>query len=115
MAQQDAAALPSTSVTMNGKTLTLKMGYLCLVTLQKHWKLKSYREVQAHIAENMEDLSIIGDLIWGMTRSKHPDLTVDDIVAWIDSAPDIGTLMEKLGEAIEASTPPTSPKEGQTG
>ena len=51
MSEQDAAALPTSTITLGGKTLTLKMGYLCLVSLQKHWKLKSYRDVQAHIAE----------------------------------------------------------------
>ncbi len=115
MSEQDAAALPSAEIVLNGKSLTLKMGYLCLVSLQKHWKLKSYRDVQAHIAENMEDLTIIGDLIWGMTRSHHPEMTLDDAAVFIDSANDIATLMEKLGEAIDAGTPPASPKEGQTG
>lgn len=114
MSEQDAAALPTSTITLGGKTLTLKMGYLCLVSLQKHWKLKSYRDVQAHIAESMEDLTIIADLFWGMTRSEHPDMSMDDVIAFIDSAPDLETMMEALGEALENGSAPASPKGGQT-
>lgn len=115
MSQQDAAALPTASLTLGGKTLTLKMGYLCLVSLQKHWGLKSHRDVQAHIAANMEDLTLVSDLIWGMTRSHHSEMNMDDVIRYIDSAPDLGELMEKMGEALEAGSAPQSPTEGQTG
>lgn len=115
MSEQDAAALPTSEMTLNGQKLTLKMGYLCLVSLQKHWGLKSYRDVQAHIANNMEDLNIVADLIWGMTRSHHAEMSHDDVVRFIDSAPDLGVLMDAVTEALDNGSAPQSPTEGQTG
>lgn len=114
MSEQDAAALPSASLTLNGKELTLKMGYLCLVSLQKLWGLKSYRDVQAHIANNMEDLNIVADLIWGMTRSHHREMTHGDVVDFIDAAPDLGVLMDAVAEALSNGSAPQSPTGGQT-
>lgn len=113
MSQQDAPALPTASLKLGGKELTLKMGYLCLVSLQKHWKLKSYRDVQAHIAENMEDLETIGAIIWGMTRSHHKEMSLDDVYAFIDGADDLGQLMEAVGDALGSGSAPVSPGEGQ--
>lgn len=113
MSQHDAAALPYAELKISGQVLKLKMGYLCLVSLQKLWGLKSYRDVQAHIANNMEDITLIGELIWGMTRSHHEDMTLQDVAKFIDAADDLGELMASVGEALNNGSPPESPKEGQ--
>ena len=115
MESQDAAALPTRELKLNGQTLRLKMGYACLVALQRHWKLNSHRDVQAYIAEHQDDLAILAEIVWGLTRSHHKDLTIAQIEDLIDSAPSMEEIGEAMREAMEAAAPPASKPAGAAG
>lgn len=104
-------ALPDVPVKIGGKNLQMKFGLRAILALQAKWKLSNQREVQAHIAENKDNLDVMIDVVWASLLAHQREITRDDVLDLLDSG-DTVEAIESLQRAIDAGSPPSRPQQG---
>lgn len=103
--------LPDNTVQLAGQSFTFNFGLRAILALQRQWKLKNQREVQAHIAENKGDMVIMIDCVWAALQTHHRALTPDDVLDLLDKHPkDAAKALEALTVAMAAGEPEPSPQ-----
>lgn len=103
--------LPDNTVKLAGQTYTFNFGLRAVLALQRLWKLKDQRAVQAHIAEHQGDMEIMLDCVWAALQTHHRTLTPDDILDLLDKHPkDAAKALEALTVAMSAGEPEPSPQ-----
>lgn len=112
---QEAAApdrgLPDNTVVVAGQSLTFNFGLRAILALQRHWKLKDQREVQAHIAAHKSDMTVMIDCVWAALQTHHRAFTPDDVLDLLDRHPkDAAVALEAMSVAMAAGEPTPSPQ-----
>lgn len=112
---QEAAAadrgLPDNTVQLAGQAYTFNFGLRAILALQRHWKLKDQREVQAHIAENQGDMAVMIDVVWAALQTHHRAMTPDDVLDILDKQPkDAAKALEAVTIAMASGEPDPSPQ-----
>lgn len=89
---------PEEQVEAFGTKLTLRLDFRAITTIEGALNMPLPMAV-AHIRGGSPSYSILGQVLWALTREHHSDLTHDQILAIVmDSGPD-GT---KVGFALDA-------------
>lgn len=111
---------PDRTVKVGGKSLQLKFSIRAMIALQDRWGLSDDPDMAADGAKSATDkvqdriakaaMADFVTIVWAATRSKHPELTEEDVLEMLDEA-GLEGLHETLSSVMSAATPPP-PKPG---
>ena len=94
-----------------GTSFTLRFSIKAVAALKDLWGLKSEQEIEAHLATMTASgelgIGTMTDMIWAATRSRHPEVTRDQILDILDDAglESIGKLSDLLEQLMGSARP----------
>lgn len=96
---------PEEQVEAFGEKLTLRLDFRAITTIEGALDMP-LPLVIAHVRSGSPSYSVLGQVLWAMTREHHNDLTLDQVLAIVmDKTPDSARVGFALDALLERALP----------